>query len=78
MQHHEIQIYLSDALDQEACKLTLTQALLSRVTALQDLNIVNTTIITCLENLCDDPHQLNVDVIEDVIESIYLSEIEIS
>jgi len=78
MQHKEIQIYLSDALDQEACKPTLTQALLSRVTALQDLNISNETIITCLEDLCDDPHQLNIDVIEDVIESIYLSALEIS
>ena len=77
MKNDEIQIYLSDALDQEACKPTLTQALLSRVRALQDLHIPNSIIITCLEDLCDDPHQLNVDVIEDVIESIYISELEI-
>jgi hypothetical protein len=73
MQNDNIQEYLSDALDQEACKPTLTEALMSRVIALQDLDIPNSTIITCLENLCDDPYQLNVDVIEDVIESILIS-----
>lgn len=73
MQNDNIQVYLSDALDQEACKPTLTEALMSRVIALQDLNIPNSTIITHLENLCDDPYQLNADVIEDVIESILIS-----
>ena len=64
MQNDDVQVYLSDALDQEACKPTLTEALLSRVIALQDLDILNITIIACLENLCDDPYQLNDDVIE--------------
>ena len=71
----DIQNYLSDALDQEACKPTLTAALLSRVVALQALNISNTMIITHLEDLCDAPYQLNIDVIEDVIETILISEL---
>jgi hypothetical protein len=72
MLNEDIQTYLSDALDQEACKPTLTQALVSRVATLQDQNISAATCILCLENLCDDPYQLNVDVIEDVIESIII------
>jgi len=69
----DIQIYLSEALDQEACKPTLTQALLSRVTELQNLNISNTRIINSLEDMCEDPYQINVDVIEDVVESIIIA-----
>ncbi len=69
----DIQIYLAEALDQEACKPTLTQALLSRVTELKALNIDHTTIINCLDDLCEDPYQINVDVIEDVIESIVIA-----
>lgn len=69
----DIQIYLAEALDQEACKPTLTQALLSRVAELQNLNISNEMIIHCLEDLCEDPYQINVDVIEDVIESVIIS-----
>lgn len=77
MQNDEIQGYLRDALDQEACKPTLTEALLSRVVALQKRDVSNSTIIICLENLCDDPYQLNNDVIEDVIESIFISSLAI-
>jgi hypothetical protein len=73
MQNDDIQVYLSDALDQEACKPTLTEALTSRVIALQKRDISNIMIIACLENLCDDPYQLNSDVIEDVIEWILIS-----
>lgn len=64
----EIEAYLSAALDQEACKDTLTAALVSRVSALCERGIAVITLIVCLENLCDDPGQINEDVIENVIE----------
>lgn len=69
----EIQLYLSDALDQEACKKTLTEALQSRVRALQAMDIPDATIITCLEDLAEDTYQLNDDVILDVIEWILIA-----
>ena len=65
--------YLSDALDQEACKKTLIEALQSRVSRLQDLGISDAIIIERLEDLCDDPYQINDDVIIYVIESLLLS-----
>ncbi|MEQ8673696.1 MAG: hypothetical protein RLP44_11955 [Aggregatilineales bacterium] len=74
MTDEAIQTYLSAALDQEACKKTLTEALESRVIALQKREITATTIITCLKALCDDPFQINDDVIYDVIEGLHLSQ----
>lgn len=68
MSNEQLEVYLSAALDQEACKDTLTAALISRAAALCDSGIAVTTLIACLENLCDDPGQINEDVIEDVIE----------
>ena len=68
--------YLSDALDQEACKKTLIEALQSRVSRLQDLGISDAIIIERLEDLCDDPYQINDDVIIYVIESLLLSRLE--
>lgn len=76
MTNHEVQQYLSDALDQEACKKTLTEALTSRVSELQDSGISQSVIINCLEDLCDDPYQLNDDVIVDVIETILISSLQ--
>ncbi len=67
MSNDEIERYLSAALDQEACKATLLAALHSRVSALQQTGILPANILTALENLLDDPWQLNDDVIEMVI-----------
>ena len=72
MHNQEIQVYLSDALDQEACKKTLTEALQSRVTTLQQQQVSDTVIIDALENLSEDAYQLNDDVILDVIEWILI------
>ncbi|GAB5426414.1 MAG: hypothetical protein Crog4KO_35610 [Crocinitomicaceae bacterium] len=69
----KMQIYLSDALDQVACKKTLMEALQSRVSRLQNLGTSDRVIIERLEDLCDDPYQINDDVIIHVIESILLS-----
>ncbi len=68
MTPNDLEIYLSEALDQEACKPTLTEALKSRVIALQQRGISNMTVLICLENLCDDDYQLNDDVIADVMD----------
>lgn len=75
MSDDEIQVYLSEALDQEACKATLLAALESRVSSLQDLGIINGKIINGLENLHDDPYQINDDVILIVIENLFISDI---
>ena len=72
MSNQELEDYLSDALDQEACKKTLTEALQSRVNSLQQRGIPTIKIIACLENLSDDPYQLNDDVIRDVMDWILL------
>lgn len=69
----KIRTYLSDALDQEACKKTLIEALESRVVRLQNHGLSDQIIIEYLEDLCDDPYQINDDVIIHVIESILLS-----
>lgn len=66
----QVEAYLSAALDQEACKQTLTEALVSRVVALQAAGITAITLIECLENLCEEPDQLNRDVIENVMDWI--------
>jgi len=68
LSHTEIESYLAAALDQEACKKTLTEALMSRVMALQGEGISDIAIIVSLEELCDDPQQINDDVIDAVIE----------
>jgi len=60
----QIEAYLSAALDQEACKPTLTAALLSRVAALRAGGVAAITLPQCLENLCDEPGQLNCEIIE--------------
>ncbi len=73
MSDDEVQVYLAAALDQEACKATLTAALESRVTALQRLDISNARILTGLQNLCDAPYQMNDDVIYDVIELVMIA-----
>ena len=68
MTHDEIETYLADALDQEACKPTLVSALTSRVIALQNRGIPMIKIMIGLENICDDPDQINNDVIDNVLE----------
>lgn len=73
MLNDDIQLYLSEALDQEACKKTLTGALQSRVIALQQAQVSNKRIIDCLDNLSVEDYQLNGDVILDVIEWILIS-----
>jgi hypothetical protein len=67
MSDNEIQVYLSMSLDQEACKATLLAALKSRVDALRDKGVPDSTIVTCLENLIEASYQMNDDVIEDMI-----------
>jgi len=73
MLNDDIELYLSQALDQEACKKTLTGALQSRVIALQQAQVPNNRIINCLENLGEELYQLNGDVILDVIEWMLVS-----
>lgn len=68
MTDHEAQGYLSAALDQEACKATLTAALKSRVSELEMRGFSGERILSCLYGLCDDPFQMHEDIIEDVIE----------
>lgn len=68
MSPEQIEAYLSEALDQEACKRTLTDALISRVVALQMSGVRLISLIECMENLCEEPDQLNHDVIETVME----------
>jgi hypothetical protein len=68
MSSEQREAYLAAALDQEACKATLTAALRSRVVALHQGGAAIVTLIECLENLGDDPDQLNRDVIEDVMD----------
>lgn len=71
MNEQEITIYLNAALDQEACKATLTAALVSRVESLFQQGIPQSQICESLEILCEDEFQLNDDVIFEVIEWIY-------
>lgn len=68
MSDTQIEAYLAAALDQEACKATLTAALASRVAALQTGGITVIRLLACLENLCEDTGQLNTDVIESVMD----------
>lgn len=63
----EISGYLSAALDQEACKDTLRAALVSRVESLAQRGIEDSIIVRQLEELCEDPYQINDDVIREVI-----------
>lgn len=70
MTTQQIEAYLSAALDQEACKSTLTDALVSRIVALRKKEIALLTLIGCLENMCEQPGQLNSDVIENVVDLI--------
>ena len=70
---NEIQVYLSAALDQEACKATLLAALKSRVDALRRLDVPDQTILTCLENLIEVQYQINEDVIEEMIELVIIT-----
>ena len=73
MTMNDIKAYLADALDQEACRATLIAALWSRVDQLRSQNVTDKKIITSLQAMGDDPFQLNVDVIDEVIESIVIS-----
>lgn len=70
MTENDMQVYLSAALDQVACKATLTGALESRVASLLGMGKSQAAVIHALECLCDDPYQMNDDVIEDVIEAM--------
>jgi len=76
MSDNEIQVYLSGALDQEACRETLLAALQSRVSTLQELCVSDTTLISCLECLYEDPYQINDDIIFEVIELITISSVQ--
>lgn len=73
MTPEQIEAYLSAALDQEACKPTLIEALTSRVIALQSSGVAGITLIQCMENLCEEPDQLNQDVIEAVMEWVLVN-----
>lgn len=66
----EYSIYLSAALDQEACKATLLSALVSRVDGLRLRGVSDEQICTALYQLSLDPYQMNDDVIVDVMEWI--------
>ena len=72
MPNNEISTYLSDALDQEACKKTLTEALITRVITLQKQGLSNTQIINHLDSLYDNPYQIHDDIIDFVIESLLI------
>lgn len=76
MSDHEIQTYLSQALDQEACKDTLTTALNSRILSLQNWGIPTARILDSLETLHEDPYQINDDVIFTVIETLVIASLE--
>jgi hypothetical protein len=67
---NDMQIYLSAALDQEACRETLCNALISRVVVLRQNGIEADTVIQVLHALCHDPYQINDDVILNVIDLI--------
>lgn len=71
---NEHSIYLSAALDQEACKATLLSALVSRVDGLRSRGVTDEQICTALYQLSLDPYQMNDDVIVDVMEWIRSSE----
>lgn len=73
MTSDDMQTYLADALDQEACKNTLIMALESRVKHLQDEGVATQNIIERLEELCDDAYQINDDVILYVMESLIIA-----
>ncbi len=71
MKPEDIQGYLAAALDQCACKATLTGALQSRVATLHDRGIPTHAIVTELNTLCADPYQMNGDVIREVIKTLH-------
>lgn len=75
---NEVQVYLSVALDQEACKATLLAALKSRVDALRGMDVPNRTIVACLENLIEAQYQINDDVIEEMIEFVIITSISVT
>lgn len=75
MSIEKMRVYLADALDQEACKNTLFMALQSRVQELQLSGVHTKTIIDCLDDLCDDPYQMNDNVIQHVMETLIISSI---
>ena len=72
MTRDDMTLYLSAALDQEACKATLMAALWSRVDTLRDKHMADNQIIDLLQAIGDDPYQLNEDVIYEVIEEMIL------
>lgn len=72
MTRDDIKLYLSAALDQEACKATLMAALWSRVDVLRDKHLADNQIIDLLQSISADPYQLNEDVVYEVIEEMIL------
>lgn len=76
MLNSQIEIYLSSALDQEACKDTLIAALISRVVTLHKQGITTSQLVKCLNHMCEDDYQINDDVIEHVIELLLVGLIQ--
>ena len=72
----QIEIYLSEALDQEACKDPLIAALISRIIALLNQGITITQLVKCLNHLCEDRYQMNDDVIQYVMELLLIGRIQ--
>ena len=66
----EITTYLSGALDQVACKDTLRGALLSRVDSLASQGISSRIICRNLVHMCEDPYQINDDVIREIVDQL--------
>ncbi len=63
-----IEIHLAEVLNQPACKPTLIEALISHIVSLRENGTPMLTVLESLENLLDDPHQANPEVIEIVME----------
>lgn len=66
----DIQTYLSNALDQEACRDTLITALRSRVVELQTQGISQVTLFNYLQYLANDEYQINDDIIYAVMDML--------
>ena len=75
MSEFQIETYLSGALDQEACKNTLIDALISRVITLYEQGITTPQLIKCLNHMCKDDYQINDDVIAHVMELLLVGSI---
>lgn len=70
MTDHDTYVYLSAALDQNACKATLVAALTSRVDELQQRGVALTAIVNQLQQIAAEPYQMNDDIIALVLDEL--------